>query len=119
MERAAAASDFASYSGLNLEFHDFIVRATGNSRLTKIYQTLVKEFQLFRMHGLVQADALLASQGEHLAIVAALEARDARRSYEVGFEHVAKGKARMLAALAVLSEPGGSAAHAGGPGGIE
>lgn len=100
MERVAEASDFPSFTKLNLEFHDFIVQATGNARLTRTYRALVKEFQLFRMHGLVQADALLESHREHCAIVAALESRDAAISFDVGFKHVSKGKERMLAALA-------------------
>lgn len=106
MERAASLAAFPDYSGLNLEFHDYIVRSTGNGRLVKTYRGLVKEFQLFRTHGLVEADALLVSHREHEAIVAALAARDSRRSYEVSAEHIARGKARMLAALAQLSEPG-------------
>ena len=106
MERVAEASDFPSFARLNLEFHDFIVRSTGNARLTRTYRALVKEFQLFRMHGLVQADALLESHSEHCAIVAALEARDGAASFDVGFTHVSKGKARMLAALATtVNEP--------------
>jgi DNA-binding GntR family transcriptional regulator len=115
MEAAAAAPDFKSFSRLNLEFHDFIVRTAGNSRLTKAYRGLVKEFQLFRMHGLVQRDALLTSHAEHCAIVEAIERRDPRRSYETSFAHVTKGKERMLAALATLAgEAAGSPAAAEG-----
>lgn len=98
MERAAAASDFASFARLNLDFHDFIVSAAGNLRLTRTYRALVKEFQLFRMHG-PQSEGLRDSYQEHCAIVAALEARDPAASYEIAFAHVVKGKARMLATL--------------------
>jgi DNA-binding GntR family transcriptional regulator len=99
MDAAAAEADFAKFYPLNLEFHDFIVRSTGNSRLTRTYRGLVKEFHLFRSHGLVQRDALLASNQEHRAIVDALKTRDANRSYQVAFQHVANGKQRTLKAL--------------------
>jgi DNA-binding GntR family transcriptional regulator len=115
MERAAAAPDFAAYARLNLEFHDFIVRSTGNGRLTKTYRGLVKEFQLFRGRGLVESDALLVSNSEHRAIVEAIAARDARRSHEASFEHVSNGKKRMLAALALRAgDSSGSEQSVGG-----
>lgn len=99
MDRAAAAGDFQSFYHANLEFHDLIVASTGNSRLIKLYRGLVKEFHLFRAHGLVQADAQRTSNDEHRAILAALEARDADAAYETSFRHVINGKARMLTAL--------------------
>ena len=103
MEQAAEAEDFGKFYPLNLEFHDYIVRSTGNGRLTKMYRGLVKEFHLFRSHGLVQRDALLASNREHREIVAALKARDPQVSYDVSFRHVANGKQRMLMALEDLA----------------
>jgi DNA-binding GntR family transcriptional regulator len=99
MDRAARADDFATFYRLNLEFHDVIVEAAGNGRLLKSYRSLVKEFQLFRTHGLVQQEALMDSSREHHAILQALEAHDARACYEVSYQHVANGKQRMLIAL--------------------
>ena len=104
MELAAEAADFARFYPLNLEFHDYIVRATGNARLMKLYRGLVKEFHLFRRHGLVQRGALLDSNREHRDIVAAIAARDSLRSYDVGARHVGNGKARMLRALDDLAK---------------
>jgi len=109
MEQAAEAADFGRFYPLNLEFHDYIVRSTGNGRLTKMYRGLVKEFHLFRSHGLVQRDALLASNREHREIVAALKARDPQVSYDASFRHVANGKQRMLMALEDLAQTGAAA----------
>jgi DNA-binding GntR family transcriptional regulator len=106
MEGAAENADFAKFYPINLEFHDYIVRSTGNGRLIKLYRGLVKEFHLFRTHGLVQRNALLDSNKEHREIVTALEARDAMRSYDVSARHVGNGKARMLSALDHLVEAG-------------
>lgn len=104
MEVAAENGDFGKFYPINVEFHDYIVRATGNGRLMKLYRGLVKEFHLFRSHGLVQRDALLESNREHHEIVAALEVRDALQSYDVSQRHVSNGKQRMLKALADLAE---------------
>ncbi|WP_322101381.1 FCD domain-containing protein [Paraburkholderia sp. J41] len=99
MQSAAEQGDFSRFDPLNLEFHDYIVRCTGNSRLIRLYRGFVKEFHLFRVHGMVQRGALLTSNEEHREIVAALKAHDAAQSYETSFSHVSKGKERMLKSL--------------------
>lgn len=99
MEVAADKGDFSKFDPVNLEFHDFIVRSTENTRLIKLYRSLVKEFHLFRTHGLMQREALLQSNREHRAIVAALKSKDSDLSYQVSFKHVGSGKERMLLAL--------------------
>lgn len=99
MEEAATRGEFAEFTTVNLEFHDYIVKATDNGRLIKLYRSLVKEFQLFRTHGLVQSGSLLESNREHREIVTALRARDVQRSHEASFRHVEGGKNRMLLAL--------------------
>lgn len=99
MELAAEAGDFKRFYPVNVEFHDYIVRATGNMRLIKLYRGLVNEFRLFRSHGLVQRGALLVSNSEHRDIVAALKLRDPQLSYAASFNHVNNGKQRMLMAL--------------------
>lgn len=107
MDKAAAAGDFRSFYPINLEFHDVILQLTGNSRLIKSYRALVKEFQLFRTHGLVQSDALRESNQEHHAILDALERRDADATYVASFRHVQHGKQRMFAAFDKLTVASG------------
>jgi DNA-binding GntR family transcriptional regulator len=99
MEQAAKAEDFARFSRLNLDFHDCIVSATANARLLKIYRSLVKEFQLFRVHALVQRDGLVQSNEEHREIVRALRKGDPAAAFRASFEHVQHGKERMLHTL--------------------
>ena len=82
-------------------------RSSGNTRLTKLYRGLVKEFQLFRVHAIVQQGSLLASNQEHREIVLALKAGDASLSWRISSGHVEHGKQRMLAALETV---GGSEA---------
>ncbi|HET6622125.1 MAG TPA: FCD domain-containing protein [Dongiaceae bacterium] len=106
MDEAADAGDFRQFYPVNLEFHDVILQLTGNSRLIKNYQALVKEFQLFRTHGLVQSDALKESNAEHRAILAALDSRDPAIAYQASFRHVQHGKQRMFAAFDKLTQAG-------------
>ncbi len=109
MDKAAAAGDFRVFYPINLEFHDIILQLTRNSRLIKSYRALVKEFQLFRSHGLVQSDALRESNEEHHAILAALEQRDSGAAYDASFRHVQHGKQRMFAAFDKLTLAGAGA----------
>jgi DNA-binding GntR family transcriptional regulator len=106
MQEAAEKGDFSRFDPLNLEFHDYIVRLTNNSRLTKLYRGFVKEFHLFRVHGLVQRGALLQSNEEHREIVNALKLKNASLSYDTSFSHVSKGKERMLSALDGMAKTG-------------
>jgi DNA-binding GntR family transcriptional regulator len=109
MQEAAEKGDFSRFDPVNLEFHDYIVRSTGNSRLTKLYRGFVKEFHLFRVHGLVQRGALLQSNEEHREIVNALRSQNASLSYNTSFSHVSKGKERMLMALDGMAKTGSDA----------
>lgn len=120
MDEAATAGDFRRFYPINLEFHDVILQLTRNGRLIKSYRALVKEFQLFRTHGLVQSDALKESNHEHRAILDALESRDPAIAYDASFRHVQHGKQRMFAAFDKLSQPSaGAATDKGQSGAIE
>jgi DNA-binding GntR family transcriptional regulator len=103
MDKSAEVDDFRSFYPVNLEFHDVILELTGNGRLIKSYRALIKEFQLFRTHGLVQPNALRESNEEHHAILRALERRDSTAAYDTSFRHVQHGKQRMFAAFDKLS----------------
>ena len=109
MEEAARAEDAARFGKLNTAFHDCIVRSSGNARLTRLYRGLVKEFQLFRVHAVVQRGSLVTSNQEHREIVLALKAGDAGLSYRISSGHVEHGKQRMLAALETLGGATGAA----------
>lgn len=109
MDNAATAGDFRTFYPINLEFHDVILQLTGNSRLMRSYRALIKEFQLFRAHGLVQSDALRESNQEHHAILDALERRDSAAAYDTSFRHVQHGKQRMFAAFDKLTQAGANA----------
>lgn len=96
MEGAIARHSLDDYYPLNLEFHDCVLRFTGNDRLHKAYTELIKELHMFRERALVQGGGLTVSNAEHRAIVAALKAGDAAAAMEMAFNHVQSGKSRMV-----------------------
>lgn len=95
MDAAIAVQSLDDYYPLNLEFHDSILRFTGNGRLHKAYAETVRELHLFRERALLQGGGLSVSNVEHHDIVAALKAGDAAGAMEAAFVHVQSGKARM------------------------
>lgn len=97
MADAAQAHDFDRYYPLNFAFHDFIVERAGNGVLTTQYRGLVKQLRLYRAGNLMTGNTLELSNEEHARIVAAIEDRDAARAYQTSFDHVERGKERLLA----------------------
>ncbi|WP_425105946.1 FCD domain-containing protein [Ancylobacter sp.] len=97
MADAAQAHDFDRYYPLNFAFHDFIVERAGNGVLTAQYRGLVKQLRLYRAGNLMTGNTLELSNEEHARIVAAIEGRDAASAYQTSFDHVERGKERLLA----------------------
>ncbi len=98
MEAAARSRDFDSYYPLNLAFHEFIIDSCGNATLAAQYRGLVKKLHLFRARSLVQGGGLEVSNSEHREMVDAVAARDPERAQRAHAEHVARAKARLIAA---------------------
>jgi DNA-binding GntR family transcriptional regulator len=98
MDAAVAAMDFDAYYPINLAFHTFIVGATDNPVLAASYGDLVKKLHLFRARSLVQGGGLSVSNAEHRDMVEAVAARDPARAREAFNAHVARAKARLIAA---------------------
>lgn len=97
MAEAARAHDFDRYYPLNFAFHDFIVEQAGNSVLTAQYRGLVKQLRLYRAGNLMTGNTLELSNEEHARIVAAIEQGDPLAAYQTSFDHVERGKERLLA----------------------
>lgn len=97
MGEAARVHDFDRYYPLNFAFHDFIVESAGNGVLTAQYRGLVKQLRLYRAGNLMTGNTLELSNEEHARIVAAIEQRDPAAAYAASFDHVERGKDRLLA----------------------
>ena len=96
MDAFAEQGSLDDYYPVNLKFHQAILEGSGNRRLVDDYTALIKELHLFRARGLLHGGGLLRSNLEHRQIVDALRARDAEAASKAAFDHVQKGKDRML-----------------------
>lgn len=99
MERQAAAGDVESYYPLNVEFHDTLLRLSGNERLAAMCAAIDKELYLFRRRSLHVGLGLDRSVAEHRRMIAALEAGDVQAAGRVFEEHANSGKERLLGAM--------------------
>lgn len=100
MEAAAIKGDFSEYYPLNLDFHETIVRSTGNRTLLAEYQRFVKKMHLFRARSLVQGGGLAVSNREHREMLDALAAGDVERAHATHWRHVERAKSRLKSAMA-------------------
>jgi DNA-binding GntR family transcriptional regulator len=85
------------YSEVNIEFHQAIIRMSGNSVLISMAENLFTHMRMIRRKTIVEKDRAIKSIRDHMSIIEALEARDTDRAEELvrihalGLaEHVAK-----------------------------
>lgn len=101
MEVAAEQRDLVAYYPLNLQFHDAIIKKSGNRLLYSEYAGLVRKMHLFRQKSLVQGGGLSVSNSEHREMLASLAAGDPDRAYITHWRHVERAKNRMISAIHV------------------
>ncbi|HTS22861.1 MAG TPA: phosphonate utilization associated transcriptional regulator [Casimicrobiaceae bacterium] len=95
LEKAASRNDIDGYYHLNLEFHDRLVAACGNAKLSAAYRRLVKELSLFRRQTLARAGTMSVSTREHREIVERIAARNVAAAGRAMLEHVQASRERM------------------------
>jgi DNA-binding GntR family transcriptional regulator len=85
------------YSEVNIEFHQTIIRMSGNSVLIALAENLFTHMRMIRMKTIGEKDRVDRSIRDHMNIIEALEARDTERAedlvrnHALGLaEHVAK-----------------------------
>ena len=100
MDAAADAEDVAAYYPLNVEFHTRLIACADNHKLTQLWPTLESELHLFRTRSFILPGSLRASNHDHRAVVNALREGNAAEASRLLEEHILKGKARLLRAIA-------------------
>ena len=100
MEEAADREDVAAYYPLNVEFHTRLIELADNHKLTQLWPTLESELHLFRTRSFLLPGSLRASNHDHRAVVNAIRAGDAESAAHLLEQHILKGKARLLRAIA-------------------
>jgi DNA-binding GntR family transcriptional regulator len=87
------------YSETNIEFHQSIIRMSGNSVLISLAENLFTHMRMIRRKTIVEKDRIERSILDHMNIIEALEARDTARSEELVRNH-ALGLAEHVAKYA-------------------
>ena len=91
----------------NSEFHDIIIRASGNQRLADMYESLQAHIAMCRLHRIDETwqSRLPQEQKEHQEIVEALEKRDAAALAKALRSHILRAKDALLQHIEALPEP--------------
>jgi DNA-binding GntR family transcriptional regulator len=75
------------YSEVNIEFHQAIIRMSGNGMLIKLAENLFTHMRMIRMKTIGEKDRADRSIRDHMHIIEALEARDTARAEELVRNH--------------------------------
>jgi len=75
------------YSEVNIEFHQTIIRMSGNSVLISLAENLFTHMRMIRMKTIGEKDRADRSIRDHMYIIEALEARDTARAEELVRNH--------------------------------
>jgi DNA-binding GntR family transcriptional regulator len=96
-EDGRARAHLDEYSDVNIEFHQSIIRMSGNSVLFDLAENLFTHMRMIRRKTIGEKDRVDRSISDHMNIIEALEARDTARAerlvrdHALGLaEHVAK-----------------------------
>jgi DNA-binding GntR family transcriptional regulator len=86
------------YSEVNIEFHQTIIRMSGNGVLIELAANLFTHMRMIRRKTIGERDRVTRSIRDHMSIIEALEARDTSRA-----EELVRGHALGLADQVVMS----------------
>ena len=98
-EDGAVRAHLDEYSEANIEFHQSIIRMSGNSVLISLAENLFTHMRMIRRKTIVEKDRADRSIRDHMNIIEALEARDTARAEELVRNH-ALGLAEHVAKYA-------------------
>jgi len=86
-EEGALRAHLGEYSEANIEFHQSIIRLSGNSVLISLAENLFTHMRMIRRKTIVEKDRVENSIRDHMNIIEALEARDTTRAEELVRNH--------------------------------
>ena len=98
-ERGQVAAKLDEYSEVNIEFHQAIIRMSGNGVLVSLAENLFTHMRMIRRKTIAEQDRADRSIRDHMNIIEALEARDTERAEELVRNH-ALGLAEHVAKYA-------------------
>ncbi len=86
-ENGQVRAHLDEYSEANIEFHQTIIRMSGNSVLIALAENLFTHMRMIRMKTIGEKDRADRSIRDHMHIIEALEARDAARAEDLVRTH--------------------------------
>jgi DNA-binding GntR family transcriptional regulator len=98
-ERGQVAAKLDEYSEVNIEFHQAIIRMSGNGVLVSLAENLFTHMRMIRRKTIAEQDRADRSIRDHMTIIEALEARETDRAEELVRNH-ALGLAEHVAKYA-------------------
>ncbi len=84
----AAAQDLGEYTEADKAFHLALLGYAGNQRISRLIDELRGQARLFGVSALADRGELASSAADHLAIVDAIEARDAQLAFDLMVSHI-------------------------------
>ncbi|MBN8935561.1 MAG: GntR family transcriptional regulator [Rhizobiales bacterium] len=86
-ENGALHARLDEYSEVNIEFHQAIIRMSGNGVLISLAENLFTHMRMIRRKTIVEKDRADRSIRDHMNIIEALEARDTLRAEDLVRNH--------------------------------
>lgn len=96
---AGQAVDYKGISESGKKVHGLILDHCGNEALAEMLRSMRDQFARFRSVSLEIPEKVISSHKEHLAILAALEARDGTKAEELVHEHLDHAAELLLESL--------------------
>jgi DNA-binding GntR family transcriptional regulator len=86
-EDGALRAHLDEYSEANIEFHQSIIRMSGNSVLISLAENLFTHMRMIRRKTIVEKNRIEKSIRDHMNIIEAIEARETERAEELVRNH--------------------------------
>ncbi|QOR34507.1 GntR family transcriptional regulator [Clostridium sp. 'deep sea'] len=96
MSKCIDSGDLTELIDIDEEFHDILVRASRNERLTQMISLLREQIKRFRRASLSTLGRQSLILGEHRQILEAIAERDDNRSQRLVEEHIANAEDSLL-----------------------
>jgi len=99
LERSAAKGQIDRFFEANQEFHAAVQKLAGNRWVTQVIADLRKVMKLTRMHSLSLEGRVEQSLQEHVAILAAIKAKDAEAAEKAMHAHLLAGRLALARSM--------------------
>jgi len=108
---AQRQNDSALVAAHNRQFHDIFIRNCGNRPLAETLLKLQDRVRIISVMGWRSRSSMAEEHGQHMAVLQAVEARDARKAGRLMREHIHSSRLGLQVGLRGTSEDGSGRAR--------